>query len=43
MQFDWDKNKAERNLSKPPVSFEEAKTIFDDSIYIKFYDPNYLE
>jgi hypothetical protein len=43
MQFDWDKNKAEPNLSKQPVSFEEAKTIFDDSLYVEFYDPNYLE
>ncbi|MBE8994835.1 BrnT family toxin [Microcystis aeruginosa] len=43
MQFDWDKNKAERNLSKQPVSFEEAKTVFDDSLYVEFYDPNYLK
>jgi len=25
MQFEWDGNKAERNLSKHKVSFEEAK------------------
>ena len=43
MQFDWDKNKAKRNLSKQPVSFEEAKTIFDDSLYVDFYDPEHLE
>ena len=43
MQFDWDKNKAERNLSKHEVSIEEAKTIFDDSLYVEFYDPDHLE
>ncbi|MBE9090082.1 BrnT family toxin [Microcystis aeruginosa LEGE 11464] len=43
MQFDWDKNKAECNLSKHEVSFEEAKTIFDDSLYVEFYDPDHLE
>ena len=43
MQFDWDKNKAERNLSKHEVSFEEVKTVFDDSLYVEFYDPDHLE
>ncbi len=43
MQFDWDKNKAERNLSKHEVSIEEAKTIFDDSLYVEFYDTDHLE
>ncbi|MFM7883316.1 MAG: BrnT family toxin [Microcystis panniformis] len=43
MQFDWDKNKAERNLSKHEVSFEEAKTVFDDPLYVAFYDPDHSE
>jgi len=43
MQFDWDKNKAERNLSKQPVSFEEVKTVFDDSLYVELYDPEHSE
>ena len=43
MQFDWDKNKAEHNLSKHEVSFEEVKTVFDDSLYVEFYDPDHLE
>lgn len=43
MQFDWDKNKAERNLSKHEVSIEEAKTIFDDYLYVDFYDPDHSE
>lgn len=32
-----------RNLSKQPVSFEEAKTIFNDSLYVEFSDPDHLE
>ncbi|MFM8309625.1 MAG: BrnT family toxin [Microcystis aeruginosa] len=43
MQFDWDKNQAEPNLSKQPVSFEEAKTVFDDPLYVDFYDPEHSE
>jgi hypothetical protein len=43
MQFDWDKNKATRNQSKHGVSFEEAKTVFDDPLYVDFYDPDHSE
>ena len=43
MQFNWDENKAERNLSKHRVSFEEAKTVFDDPLYVDFYDPDHSE
>ena len=43
MQFEWDKNKAAKNLSKHEVSFEEAKTVFDDSLYVDFYDPDHSE
>lgn len=39
MKFEWDVNKAARNLSKHGVSFEEAKTVFDDPLYVDFYDP----
>lgn len=38
MKFDWDDNKAVRNLSKHEVSFDEAKTVFDDPLYVDFYD-----
>lgn len=41
MQFEWDASKAERNLSKHGVSFEEAKTVFDDPLYVDFYDPDH--
>ncbi|WP_413773920.1 BrnT family toxin [Nostoc sp. MG11] len=30
MKFEWDENKATKNLSKHRVSFEEAKTVFGD-------------
>jgi uncharacterized protein len=43
MKFDWDKKKAASNLSKHGVSFDEAKTIFDDPLYIDFYDPNHSD
>ncbi|MFI3121313.1 MAG: BrnT family toxin [Methylococcaceae bacterium] len=41
MEYDWDKNKAITNLSKHGVSFEEAKTVFDDPSYVDFYDPDH--
>lgn len=41
MQFEWDESKAERNRSKHEVSFEEAKTVFDDPLYVDFYDPDH--
>jgi len=43
MQFEWDKNKTAKNLSKHEVSFEEAKTVFDDPLYVDFYDPDHSE
>jgi hypothetical protein len=43
MAFEWDKNKAARNLSKHGVSFEEAETVFDDPLLIDFYDPDHSE
>jgi hypothetical protein len=38
MEFEWDKNKAAANLSKHDVSFDEAKTVFSDPLYVDFYD-----
>ncbi|MBD2005217.1 MULTISPECIES: BrnT family toxin [Cyanophyceae] len=43
MRFDWDENKAASNLSKHGVSFEEAKTVFDDPLYVDFYDPDHSD
>jgi len=39
MKCEWDDKKAGRNSSKHGVSFEEAATVFDDPLYIDFFDP----
>ncbi|BDA71041.1 hypothetical protein RIVM261_065360 [Rivularia sp. IAM M-261] len=41
MEFEWNEDKAAKNLSKHSVSFEEAKTVFDDPLYVDFYDPDH--
>ena len=41
MEFEWDANKATINLSKHSVSFDEAKTVFQDPFYIVFDDPDH--
>jgi hypothetical protein len=43
MRFDWDERKAVSNLSKHEVSFDEAKTVFDDPLYVDFYDPDHSD
>ena len=43
MIFDWDQNKAQKNLSKHQVSFDEAQTVFKDPLFIDFYDPDHSE
>jgi uncharacterized protein len=43
MPFEWNESKADRNLAKHGVSFEEAKTVFDDPLYVDFYDPDHSE
>lgn len=41
MTFQWDEAKAAANLIKQHVSFDEAKTVFDDPLYVDFYDPEH--
>lgn len=41
MDHEWDQEKAASNLEKHEVSFEEAATVFDDPLYIDFYDPDH--
>ncbi|MFM7602960.1 MAG: BrnT family toxin [Pseudanabaena sp.] len=43
MKFEWDKNKAAKNLAKHGVSFDEAKTVFDDPLYVDFYDSHHSD
>ncbi len=41
MEFEWDDKKAAANLSKHGVSFDEAKAVFDDPLYVDFHDPDH--
>lgn len=41
--FEWDERKANINLRKHKVSFEEAKTVFDDPFLLTFPDPKHSE
>ncbi len=43
IEFSWDINKADSNLVKHSVSFEEAKTVFDDDNARLIYDPEHSE
>ena len=43
MQFEWDSAKAAANLSKHSISFDEAKTVFNDPLYVDFYDPDHSD
>jgi len=41
MEFEWDDDKAESNLSKHGVSFPEAQTVFADPLALTGYDPDH--
>lgn len=41
MQFEWNPDKAELNLGKHGVSFNEATTVFNDPLSVTFPDPNH--
>lgn len=43
MKFEWDTDKARSNLMKHVVSFEEATTVFDDPLYVDFFDPDHSD
>jgi len=43
LQFQWDTKKAEENIKKHGVSFEEAKTVFFDEHAVEFYDDQHSE
>ena len=43
IQFDWDENKANKNLAKHEISFEEAQSVFDDDNARLIYDPDHSE
>ncbi len=41
MEFEWDEAKAENNLRKHGVPFEEAVTVFGDPLELMIYDPDH--
>jgi Uncharacterized protein conserved in bacteria len=43
MRFEWDPDKARRNIAKHGVSFEEAATAFGDPLSLTTYDPDHSE
>jgi uncharacterized DUF497 family protein len=43
MQFAWDPKKAASNLRDHHVTFEEASSVFGDSLAITFDDPDHSE
>ena len=43
MNFEWDENKARINQEKHGVSFDEAKTVFDDADALQIFDPDHSE
>jgi uncharacterized protein len=41
MQFEWNPDKANLNLKKHSVSFDEASTVFNDPLSVTFPDPDH--
>jgi len=39
--FEWDEKKEKENIRKHRISFEEAKTIFNDPFSITIHDPKH--
>lgn len=40
MKFEWDETKNQNNIKKHGISFEEAKTTFNDEYALFDYDDN---
>jgi hypothetical protein len=43
MEFEWDPDKAARNLAKHGVSFDEAATVFGDPLAMTYFDPDHSD
>lgn len=43
MEFEWDPDKAAKNLAKHRVSFQEAATVFGDPLAVTFFDPDHSD
>ncbi len=43
LTFQWDEDKAGENFQKHKVTFEEAKTVYDDPLLWSFPDPDHSQ
>ncbi len=43
LEFEWEPDKAARNLRKHTVSFQEAATVFGDETGATVYDPDHSD
>jgi uncharacterized DUF497 family protein len=43
MDFDWDPEKAVKNVAKHGVNFAEAATVFGDPLAMTYSDPDHSE
>ncbi len=43
MDFEWDDDKAAANVRKHGVSFDEAATVFADTLSVTGYDPDHSD
>ena len=43
IEFEWDINKAKKNLQMHRVAFNEAATIFSNGLSITIYDPDHSD
>lgn len=43
LKFEWDREKARRNVEKHEVSFEEAATVFGDPFSLTIEDPSHSD
>lgn len=41
LEFEWDENKSKLNIQKHNITFEEAKTVFNDPFAITIDDPDH--
>ncbi|GBD98149.1 hypothetical protein BMS3Abin07_00157 [bacterium BMS3Abin07] len=41
--FEWDSEKAKRNIKLHGISFDETSTAFGDSLSLTIYDPLHLD
>jgi uncharacterized DUF497 family protein len=43
LRFEWDAQKARRNVARHSVSFEDAATAFGDPLSVTIYDPDHSD